>query len=206
MVHLFFRIARQLLYPIAHKCVAPGGEIDLIGDAPRSRDGLAVDAFCLGQFVLGFFEFGDVPAQANHPKDLTVSVYQGDFAGMGPGDFAVGIDCPFNSAQNRLTRAHDRLVIGKVFIGKFGREEIEVGLADQFALVGRTHQLLGLAIGSQKDRIGILYIYVFRQVVDDRAQQIALGLCLYAGLAQGLFQLVLFGKISGKKENSRAIL
>ena len=205
VIHLLRCVASQFFNRRAHKCVAPAGKVDSIGDAAGYSNGLAVDAFCFLQGHLGFFQLGHFPAQPHQPDDPAIGITQWHFDGVNPAGPPAVILHLFHFVQSRYAALDHSHIVRIEGIRHLLWKEVVIGFADNFALVRDADLGLQKGIGGQKACVRILYIHVVGQIVDQRAQQAPLLTAGGFGPAYLLFQPLLLRKISHQNQQRRLI-
>ena len=170
-------VLEQFLHAFADEGDAVAQVLDRRVDFVRDAGGEAADGFepvARSHALFGGLAIGDVEARAHDAGEIAVGIVQRNLGGE---DHAVHaarlvVDELF-VIDERLARLEQRLLVGEKLLGHLAREEIEVGLADQFR--GRdAHAIRDQLVAGGEAAVGVLGVDEGRDQVDHRAQHIAL--------------------------------
>src|SRR2546426_629965 len=112
---------------------------------------------------------GDVPADAHEAGHLALGVAQRHLGAQEPHRVARRVSAWFFPIDQRLTRAHERLLILVIRAGEFFGIEIEVSPAQKLLVRGSAHQVRNREIGEEKTAFSILDVDQVRRMVDQRS-------------------------------------
>ncbi len=150
------------------------GEIQLARDlGTHGADSLELPC-TPGQRLLRPLDSRDVAADPDEADNRTRGVAQRELGGQVPVDLSRRPGRPaLFLVEQRLSGAHDPLLVGAVLHRDIGGEKVQIGLADR--ILGRRHaeQIRLRAVDHDEAAVRVLDEDVIRQVVDERAQEIA---------------------------------
>ena len=131
---------------------------------------LAGDALVL---LLGFNEFGNITGNTHNALHRAVCGVPGEFGNLAPGGFAAFPFLMVNAVQDGLARGHDVGFFGTGNFAHFGVKEITVAAADEVGRCTHLHLFGGSLIGNHESGLAVLEVDVVRQVVNQRAEEVA---------------------------------
>jgi len=124
-----------------------------VGEEESALCGLEDGAVPLGVLAEGFlvlFSLGDIVIDAEEAVDVALGVAEGEFAGVGPDEGAVGAADRFDDVEFGVAGGGDGVIIGAVGLSFFGRpSEVGIGFTNDVGGVGEPDGGGELAIAAE---------------------------------------------------------
>ena len=126
------------------------------------------------QRLLRLLEIRDVAAYPYQSEDVSLVVLQGQLRRQDHPGIAARIPMGFVLVNQGLPPAHQLLLVGTILRRQFLRVKIAVGLTQQIVRCRCPHDPRHREIRRHEPALGVLDVHAIRQVVDQRAEEIAL--------------------------------
>ena len=127
------------------------------------------------QFFLGLLGFGDVAADADQAADPAVVVAQRNFRGGMPARIAGAVHYALLAVDQRLAGTEDRAVVRREIGRQLGRKKIGERLPGDVGVARGAEELAVRDVVDHEPAGGVLHVNVVGQVVDQTAEEVALG-------------------------------